>query len=321
MNTLPDAVILFGASGFIGRNIVDALAGRIERLVAVTGRTPEVDGASQTITLDRIDELPVLPERTVIIHVAARRYDASTFRTDQNAILDDNVSMTNRVFAFAARRGVKEVRQASSSAVYPSSFEILDDERPFSWNEWPHEGEAAYAWSKRWGEIVAEHHRRNHGVHTLSFRLSNPYGPYDTTDIAAAHVATAFALRALEPGPDFVIRGNPDAERDFVYAGDVARVFEASLSIAGEHEAMNLGQGRTISVRQLAEAAVAASGGLKRIVVEGPPGGGVAVRRMTSARLARRFPEIGFQTPREGFERTIAWYGRALHDAQVRAHG
>ena len=274
MTTMPETAIIFGASGFVGRNIVDALQGDVSTLIAVTGSGAAVPGCTMSIAMADLDSLPGLPAATSIIHVAARRYHAASFRDDQSRILDQNVSITNAVYAFAASRGIKEIRQASSAAIYPSFFDILDDERPFTWNDWPHEGEAAYAWSKRWGEIIAEHYRRNHGIHTLSFRLSNPYGPYDTTDIAAAHVATAFALRALEPGPDFVIRGNPDAERDFVFAGDVASVFKASLALAGIHDSLNLGFGETISVR-------AAGGCSRRRLRHGETdrGRGVAGRR------------------------------------------
>ena len=33
--SLPDAVVLFGASGFIGRNILEALTGRVAMLIGV----------------------------------------------------------------------------------------------------------------------------------------------------------------------------------------------------------------------------------------------------------------------------------------------
>lgn len=311
--SLPvQAVVIFGASGFVGRNIVDSLGGEGLRLFAVTGSGAPVPGCEATVGLARLADLPALPEATAIIHVAARRYDAATFRADQAVILSDNLAINNAVYAFAAERGIKEVRQASSAAIYPATFDVLDDERPFTWNDWPHEGEAAYAWSKRWGEIMAEHYRRSHGIHSLIFRLSNPYGPYDTTDTAAAHVATAFAIRALEPTGDFVIRGNPDARRDFVYAGDMAAVFRASLAIEGVTDAMNLGHGETTSVRGLAEAAVAASGRPRAIVVEGQTTGGVAVRQMRTEKLRRMFPQIAFTPPAEGLKATLSWYRDAL---------
>ena len=112
-------------------------------------------------------------------------------------------------------------------------------------NTWPHAGEAAYAWSKRWGEIVAELWHRRAGVNSTDLGLTNPYGPYDTLDEAEAHVATAFVIRALSDVAEFEVRGDPEAERDFVFAGDVADAFVASPTLRGMRKSVNCAAGAT----------------------------------------------------------------------------
>ena len=96
----PDAVIVFGASGFIGRNIVDALAGRVDTLIGVTQRAAAVPGCTAVTTIDRLDDLPALPKETVVINAAAVRYDPRTFREEQSAILRRNVEIANTVYGF-----------------------------------------------------------------------------------------------------------------------------------------------------------------------------------------------------------------------------
>jgi GDP-L-fucose synthase len=230
MSAMPDAVVIFGASGFIGRNIVDGLAGKVGTLIGVTNRTPAVPGCTAVTSIHGLRDVQALPPDTVIINAAAARYDASTFRTQQSEILEYNVRIANAVYGFCVARKISEVRLASSVAVYPASWPLLTDEKALDLNDWPHEGEAAYAWSKRWAEICADVHRRQFGINTEIFRLSNPYGPYDSVELAAAHVAPAFVMRALAPGDTFEIMGNPDARRDFVFAGDVAATFVKSLA-------------------------------------------------------------------------------------------
>ena len=312
MTDLPRAVVVFGASGFIGRNIVDALAGRVETLIGVTGRTPAVPGCTMTLPADRLADIAPLPADTVVVNVAAKRYDARNFRDDQTDILRLNVEIANAIYAFCVARRITEVRLASSVAVYPATWEVLDDERPLDLNDWPHAGEAAYAWSKRWAEICAGIFDRQAGVKTQVFRLSNPYGPYDATDVAAAHVAPAFVIRALAPGDTFEILGNPEAERDFVFAGDVARVFVASLARRGVTDACNIGYGTTATIRQLAEAALRAAGRDKAIVVAGGMPAGVNVRRVTAARVRAAYPVAPFADLDRGLAATAAWYRAAL---------
>jgi nucleoside-diphosphate-sugar epimerase len=313
---LPQAVVVFGASGFIGRNVVDALKGQVERLVGVNASGRPVPGCERTFRIGDLGDVGALPADSAVIHVAAHRYFASRFTRQQEEILAVNQRIAERVYRFALERGISEVRAASSSAVYPASWEVLDDARALDLNDWPHAGEAAYAWSKRWGEIVAELWRRQAGVHTISLRLTNPYGPYDTCDEAEAHVATAFVLRALSEVTEFELRGDPEAERDFVFAGDVARVFVDSLRLRGVQAAINCASGRTTTVRGLAEAAMAASGWTRPLKLVSPPAAahrGVKSRRATAARMREVIPSApAFRSLDEGLKLTLNWYRNAL---------
>lgn len=312
MSSGTEAVVLFGAGGFVGRNLVDAFARRVPLVYAVTGSGAAVSGTTQTYAFIRRGEVPALPPGTVVVSVAARRHDARHFAREQSAILAHNSEIATRVYEFCVDRGIREVRLASSVAVYPAEWDLLDDERPFDLAAPPHAGEAGYAWSKRWAEIVADLHHQLYGINTLTFRLTNPYGPYDSLERAAAHVAPAFAMKALAPGPSFEIAGNPDAERDFVYAGDVAQVFAVSLDRRGEHDSCNLAQGETRSIRQLAAAAIAGAGVTKEIIVSDDTYRGVAVRRASAAKLGRLFDVPPFHSIEDGMRATVDWYRDAL---------
>jgi nucleoside-diphosphate-sugar epimerase len=316
MSALPQAVVVFGASGFIGRNLVEALRGEVELLVGVNASGRPVPGCDHTFRVGGLAELPALPADSAIVNLAAFRYAAASFGAQQSEIVAANLALTEAVYRLALQRGIAEVRAASSSAVYPASWDVLDDTRALDLNDWPHPGEAAYAWSKRWGEISAELWRRKAGVNTISLRLTNPYGPYDTLDEAQAHVATAFVIRALGEAPEFEIRGDPEAERDFVFSGDVAQAFVASLRLRGANAAVNCALGRTISVRALAEAAMQAAGRPRPIKLVSPPAAanrGVKTRRATGDRLREVIPALPpFRGLDEGLRLTLDWYRDAL---------
>lgn len=153
---LPQAVVVFGASGFIGRNVVEALRGQVEVMIGVNASGRPVAGCNQTFGADKLAGLPALPSHSAIVDVAAFCYFASSFGQQQAEILAANQRISETVYRLARNRGIAEVRTASSCAVYPASWDALDDARPLDLNDWPHPGEAAYVWSKRWGEISAE---------------------------------------------------------------------------------------------------------------------------------------------------------------------
>ncbi len=312
---MTDAVVLFGAGGFIGRNLVAALRGRVPQLFGVTAGGRAVEGCALTVSAADLQALPPLPPATAICHVAAYRYRATRFAAEQASILSTNLGLTDLVYRFARERGIGEIRAASSAAVYPADWAVLDNSRPLDLNAWPHNGEAAYAWSKRWGEIAAELWHRCAGINTISFRLTNPYGPFDTPVAADAHVATAFAIRALDDTPEFVVAGDPDAERDFVFAGDVAAAFVASLALRGVQASVNCAFGQTTRIAALATAAMRAAGRERPLRREPPRGGrdgAVKIRRATAARLRQLLPELPpFRPLDAGMRETVAWYGHA----------
>lgn len=316
MAAFPEAVVLFGASGFIGRNIVDSLHGKVALLVGVNASGRAVPGCHQTVTAATLGDVAALPSDAAVLNVAAFRYFASRFASQQAAILSVNVALTDAVYRFALDRGIKELRVASSSAVYPADWAVQDDTRPVDLNVWPHAGEAAYAWSKRWGEITAELWHRRAGINSINLRLTNPYGCHDTLDQAEAHVATAFVLRALSGAAEFEVRGDPDAERDFVFAGDVAAAFLASLALRGVQASVNCAAGHTTKVIDLAQAAMRAAGTPRPLHTFPPPTGsnaGVKVRRATGQRLRQLLPDLPpFRSLDEGMRLTIDWYRDAL---------
>lgn len=316
MAALPETVVLFGASGFIGRNIVDALRGRLGMLIGVNMSGRHVPGCDLAVPVTDLDAIPTLPHDTAVIHAAAFRYYFSRFGQQQSEILSTNIGLTDSVYRFAMNRGFTEVRAASSSAVYPADWAVQDDAMPLDLNAWPHAGEAAYAWSKRWGEIAAELWHRRAGVNTISLRLTNPYGPYDTVSETEAHVATAFIIRALSDVPEFEVRGDPRAERDFVFSGDVAAAFVESLTVRGVQAAVNCAAGDTTQVIELAQAAMRAAGKVRPLRINPPPPGsnaGIAMRRATAVRIREILPALAeFRSLDEGMRLTMDWYRDAL---------
>jgi UDP-glucose 4-epimerase len=309
---MREAVVIFGATGFVGRNLVAWLSGKVARIVAVSRSGARVGGASECVPINQLDDIRPLPADAVVINLAAQRYDASRFDMAQSDILATNVEIADAIYRFCISRGLREVRAASSVAVYEAGLALLDDRRPIDLNTTPNPNEAFYAWSKRWGEIVAKLYQDRFGVSTISFRLSNPYGPHDSVDPGHAHVLPAFVMRALAPADSFVIKGSPRVERDFVYIDDVCETFEASLGWVGKTAALNLCAGRTTTLYELAETILAILGDQRPIVANDESLQGVAARRSTNAMVIEATGKSTFATLREGLIPTLAWYRDAL---------
>lgn len=310
---MTGAVLLFGASGFVGKNLVARLVADGREVFAVTASGAPVAGCVRTVSIDALDDIDALPADIVACHVAAYRYDAGRFDLAQSDILLHNANLNARVMHFCAERKIAELRMASSVAVYEAGLAVMDDADPIDLNAPPFESEAFYAWSKRFAEISAGLYAKRFGVNAAIFRLSNPYGPHDSTNPNKAHVAPAFVMKALDANPVFPIRGDPNVERDFTYVGDVVEVFTRSLDWRGRTETFNLCRGETSTLTELAETVMRVAG-VKKPIEAGAPGAfGPAKRVSTSARIQK---ELGFTftSLEDGMAPTVAWY----RDAYVR---
>jgi nucleoside-diphosphate-sugar epimerase len=307
---LPETVIVIGASGFIGRNLIEHLKEKVPRLIAVSTSGVPISGVPG-LAFARLDEADVGPE-AVVVNLAAYRYDASAFAEAQSEILLRNVEILGRVYEFCVRKRISEVRLASSVGVYSADETDFNDTVPIDLNREPNAGELMYAWSKRIGEIYCRLFERKYLLNTVTFRLTNPYGPHDCRDAAKAHVVPAFIIRALTTSGPFVVRGNPDATRDFVFVGDVCEVIGRSLAWRGRNGAYNLGSGENITIRQLAKTVLELVGSDREIVAAGNPVSDVSARRCRNERLRADFEIARFVTLRTGLGPTIEWYRHAI---------
>src|SRR5437764_1220007 len=108
MTTWPASVVVFGASGFIGRNLIQRLALAEVPLFGVTRTGAPVSGCQQTVALDRLADLPSLPADTVMVNLAAYRYDAGQFELAQSEILAQNANIVTALYHFCVTRGLRE---------------------------------------------------------------------------------------------------------------------------------------------------------------------------------------------------------------------
>jgi UDP-glucose 4-epimerase len=158
---------------------------------------------------------------------------------------DVNATGTIEVMLAAARRGVRRVVFAGSSAVYGVS-----EESP------SHEGQRAsprspYGVSK----LAAEHYVHTlgelHGVETVALRYFNVYGPGQDPASEYAAVVPRFITAVLK-GQRPTINGDGAISRDFVYVDDVVEAnLLASLRSSPSTLTCNVAAGSQCSLLEL----------------------------------------------------------------------
>jgi dTDP-glucose 4,6-dehydratase len=124
-----------------------------------------------------------------------------------------------------------------------------------------------YDEAKRYAEALTMAYHRQQGVDTCIVRIFNTYGtrmrPYDGRAIPT------FIRQALANQP-ITVFGDGSQTRSFCYVDDLVRGLLA-LAKSGEHLPVNIGNPQELTLLQLAEAVIEATGSKSQIVFEALP--------------------------------------------------
>jgi nucleoside-diphosphate-sugar epimerase len=257
-------VLVTGASGFVGRALVDELrhgdgAYEVHPLGRADGDLAEPGTADAAVAAARPD---------VVVHAAAR-IGVVRCGDEPELAIRSNVLATALVARAAAASGAR-LAYVSTSDVYGSA--VAADE------ETPPAPESLYAHTKLWGEQAAALYAPE-GLTVL--RLANPYGP--GVDAGQGKGALPTMLRqatARERIP--VFRGEA---RAWCWIGDVARGIRLVLE-SGEEGTFNIGaDGEPVSLADAARLACELTGGPPELIEEVDPPPGRVMTRISIERI------------------------------------
>jgi len=193
------------------------------------------------------------PAVNAIVHLAAPISVEESMR-DPGKYADEIYKGTISVIDAAKAKGVKRVILASTAAVYGNP-----EKMPIS--EYIKTGPLSpYAISKRAAENYAHMAAKNDGLETVILRFFNVYGPDQDPTSSYSGVISKFMVQAKEKKP-FVIFGDGNQTRDFVYVGDVCDgIIAALLAKVEPGRVMNIGSASETSVLTLAQKIAKISG-------------------------------------------------------------
>lgn len=319
-------VLVTGAAGFIGSNLVLRLLEDGRRVVGVddlsSGTLRNLDEARDRhagrFEFNRLDVtaggLTPLVERLrpeVVFHLAAQ-VDVATSVADPVGDAATNVLGTVAVLEAARRGGVRKVVYASSIGSYgePAEHELPVGER--------FDGPALspYGASKRAAMAYLPTYEQLYGLDWTALTLANVYGPHQTSAGEGGVVAT-FAGRMLDGAP-VTIHGDGEQTRDFVFVDDVVHALVLAAD-RGDGQRYTIGTGQRTSINQLFRALAAATD-YRHEATRGPARAGDIRHSAVDATAASR--ELGWKpwtTLEEGLAATLAWVAGPGDEVTARA--
>lgn len=238
-------VLITGAAGFVGRNLLRALALRdvSNDVTAVdVARKPFVDALDVFRTDDTVFDL--------VVHCAAVAPHRAAIDGKALAVGAGCLELDASMFQWAARTKPGRVVYLSSSAAYPvywqqghAPYELAEDDIDL---DRPEQADAMYGALKLMGERLARAYRQQGGSVTV-VRPFSGYGEDQSADFPFG----AFRDRTLRREDPFTVWGDGSQVRDWAHVDDVIGAILAAVD-QGVDDSVNLCTGIGTSFNELA---------------------------------------------------------------------
>jgi GDP-L-fucose synthase len=222
----------------------------------------------------------------------------------------DNMMIETNVIHGAWRTGVEKLLFMGSACIYPREApqpmpeDCLLTGPLEPTNEW-------YAIAKIAGIKLCQAYRKQFGADFISAQPNNLYGPGDNFDLVSSHVVPALIRKAHEAkaeGRDSMeIWGSGNPMREFLYVADIADALVFLMKRFSGDMQMNVGWGREISIRQLAETIGRIVGFEGKLVFDASKPDGTPRKLLDTTRLSG----LGWKATtslEEGLEKSYTWF-------------
>jgi GDP-L-fucose synthase len=294
-------VLVTGGGGFLGSHLVERLEQQGHDVLVARKRDYDLTRQPEVAALFR-DARPEL-----VFHLAAEVGGIGANRANPGRYWYANIVMGAHVLEEARLAGVEKLVLAGTVCAYPKFAPVPFNEKDL-WDGYPEETNAPYGVAKKSVLVGAQGYRDQYALNAIFLLPANLYGPRDNFHPTNAHVI-ADLIRKMDAGEDEVVLwGDGSPTREFLYVEDCVEGFVLAAERYDGGEPVNLGAGREISIRELAELVQDVVGFDGRITWDTSMPNGQP-RRSIDASRARELFGFEARTPlRHGLERTVAWY-------------
>ena len=314
-------ILITGGAGFIGSHLVDRLLAEGEWQVTVVDDfndfyPPEMKRDNVCAHLShpafRLVEADIRDRAALqralantafdcLVHLAARAGVRPSLQ--QPALyVETNVDGTLNLLELAREHGIKQFIFGSSSSVYGINAKV-----PFSEDDHVRQPISPYAATKLAGELLCHTYSHLYGLRFVCLRFFTVYGARQRPDLAIHKFARLITER--RPIPVF---GDGTTRRDYTFIDDIIAGVRAAIDYeASNYEVINLGESRTVELRELI-ALLETALGRKAAIDRQPLQPGDVPQTFADITKARRLLGYNPQTQIEaGLGQFVEWFRQA----------
>lgn len=299
-------VVVTGGVGFLGRFVIEKLKERGCDNVFVP-RSQEYN----LVDMDGVKRLYRDARPDIVIHLAAVVGGIGANRINPGKFFYENLMMGVQMMEVGRQRGIDKLVAIGTICSYPKYTPIPFKEEDL-WNGYPEETNAPYGLAKKMLLVQSQAYRQQYGFNSIFLLPVNLYGPGDNFDLESSHVIPAIIRKCVEAvrnGLDeIVLWGSGEPTREFLYVEDAAEGIVLASERYNKSNAVNLGAGFEIAIKDLAVMIGKVTGFAGKIIWDTTKPDGQPRRCLDTSKAEKEFGFKAKTELTEGLRKTIEWY-------------
>jgi GDP-L-fucose synthase len=315
-------IVVLGATGLVGRHVVEALAARHAPNIQATYRSRQPFVAPgvvwhQADLLDFGSAAAAMRGARVVVLCAGKISTSAELRRDPVRSIQDSLRIGINALEAAAAAGVDRFVLLSSCTGYPEGEDIKEEIDMFEGD--PLSGWFGVGWMHRFLEKQLEWYctRLGRVGGAVALRPTLIYGPYDDFNPESGHFLPSFIHRVIARERPIEVWGDGTQTRNLIHAADVASAIMAALTYDKGYAAFNVAAPSSTSVNEVLSTLLELDGFNDAEVVHRLDKAGGATALGVSARaFTERFGWQPALSLRDGLAGTLKWYRRSAGSAR-----
>lgn len=301
-------VLITGASGFIGANLVRALLARgdevhiLNRPESSHWRLSQIKEKLKLHNVQISDEASVLkmvgdvqPEQ--VFHLA--HFGGNAGENDSSLIRKVVIGGTSAIFEACGKvDSVKSIVNAGSSSEYGTKKSVMEEGMLLEPN-------TPYGCVKAWATLYGQHLAREKNVPIITLRFFSVFGPWESPPRFMPSIILS-CLRGMAPK---II--NPFLVRDFIFVDDVVRACILAADNPHPGEVINIGFGRQMTLGETADIILKDTGSKVNIEIGGVGRSFDKTDILWQADISKAKKLLGWEpklSQEEAIIKTIKWF-------------
>ena len=244
-------ILVFGGNGFLGSWVTEMLKDKINYdTVIIKGKKDlDITDFNSLLSYLKKNSFDYIINCSAFVGGIAFGYEYPV------KLLEINTTLANNLYKASVESDVKLLINPISNCAYPENINYYEEDK--FWSGPPHESVFNYGLSKRLMVALGKSYKQEYNFSSVNVVLSNMYGPKDHFDESRSHALGALVKKICDAKnnnqSEVEIWGSGKPIREWLFIEDGAKALIESLKLLDNAYFFNVGVGKGISIKELAE--------------------------------------------------------------------